>query len=380
MKILIGIGIICIIIIAALIMAIIPQNTTGAFFISEKQPIKIGYIGPLTGSAASIGGGQVKAVELAVNEINSKEGINGRKIELIIEDGACDGKTAINAANKLINIDNVKYIIGGQCSAETIAIAPLAEQNKVIVLSPLSSNPSISSMGDYIFRNYPSDSYQGKIAAQYIKNKIGINNVAVLTSLNDWSNGLKNEFENEFKALGGKVVLIKEYKKDTLDLKSELSEIKNSNAELIYMPDYTASTISAIKQKNELGINTPFFGADAWMDTTIWNEVGDISEGIKFTSTKDNTSQEFKTKFNDSYPNSEITLGATNNYDAVYIISNAIKSCGEDTAKVKECLYNMPAHKGISGITAFDQNGDLRNQAYEIKYIHNKEIETLEIV
>ncbi|MCX6803909.1 MAG: ABC transporter substrate-binding protein [Candidatus Diapherotrites archaeon] len=300
--------------------------------------------------------------------------------KVIIEDGACDGKTSINAANKLINVDKIKYIIGGQCSAETIAIAPLAEQNKVILLSPLSSNPSISFMGDYIFRNYPSDSYQGKVAAQYVKNKLGINKVAILASLNDWSTGLKNEFKNDFEALGGKVILIEEYKKDTLDLRSELAAIKDSNAELIYMPDYTASTISAIKQEKELGMNTPLFGGDAWMDTTIWNEAGNIAKGTMFTSTKDNTSPEFKEKFDESYPESEIVLGATNNYDAIYILSNAIKSSGDNTEKVKDYLYNMPEYKGISGIIAFDENGDLRNPAYEIKYIHNGKIETLETV
>ncbi|MFA6269497.1 MAG: ABC transporter substrate-binding protein, partial [archaeon] len=187
-KILTG-GVIALIVLAIIAIGFNVTQINGNFTAGAKETIKIGYLGPLTGDMASIGEGQLKAVLLAVDEINSKGGINGAKIELIAEDGTCDGKAAITAMTKLVEVDNVKYVVGGQCSSETIAAAPLAEKNKVLLLSPLSSNPNITTMGDYIFRNYPSDSYQGKIAAEYVANTMHLKKAAILSCLSDYCVG-----------------------------------------------------------------------------------------------------------------------------------------------------------------------------------------------
>ena len=105
-------------------------------------PIKLGFIAPLTGEASSIGLNNRAAAELAVEEVNAAGGINGRKIEMVYEDGKCAPTDATNAANKLMNVDKVVAIDGAICSSETAAFAPTAMQNKVIVISPGSSAPS----------------------------------------------------------------------------------------------------------------------------------------------------------------------------------------------------------------------------------------------
>ena len=360
-----------VIILAICLVGVVSLNTTGLFAQSNESTIKIGYLGPLSGGAASIGEGQVKAIELAVSQINSQGGINGSKIELIVEDGQCDAKGAVDAMNKLTNIDNVSYIIGGQCSSETIAIAPIAEEKHILLLSPLSSNPTITSAGDYIFRNYPSDSYQGKIAAEYITNNLNVKKVAILSCLDDWCVGLKNEFKINFELLGGNVTTVEEFVKDSIDLKTQLTKIKNSGAELVYMPAYSTSTISAIKQAKELGIEIKFFGGDAWEESTIWSEVSNISQGFMYTMPKPIVSNEFETEFEKMFPKSEITLAATNNYDALKIIANAIKIVGNDSTKVKNYLYTMPLYNGVSGDIEFDQNGDLKKSKYVVKQIQN---------
>jgi branched-chain amino acid transport system substrate-binding protein len=369
-KILAG-GIIVLVLIALIAIGINSTQIMGNFALSTNQTIKIGYLGPLSGDVASIGQGQVKAIQMAVDEINSTGGINGVKIELYVEDAACDGQTATTAMNKLVEVDKVNYVIGGQCSSETIAAAPIAEKNKVLLLSPLSSNPSITNAGDYIFRNYPSDTYQGKLAADYIANKLHIKKVAILSCLNDWGQGLKNEFKINFEANGGEVVLIQDFDKEATNLKTELSKIKTSGAEMVYLLSQEISTITAFKEAKELGINTPFFGGDVWENSNIWKEVGAIAQGAKYISPKTTQNIKFKMDFNNKYPNEEITLAATNNYDAVYIIKNAILEVGNDSTKVKDYLYTMPTYEGVAGKTAFDNHGDLITAEYAINEIQN---------
>jgi len=154
---------------------------------ASGEPIKIGYIGPLTGGAAAYGETEKNVIELALKEINDG-GELIRKLEVIYEDGKCDGKDAATAAQKLINIDKVKIILGGGCSAETLGAAPLAEASKVILFSAFSSNPFIGQSGDYVFRNCPSDSDFGKADADFIASQ-GIKRAATITENTDYSQG-----------------------------------------------------------------------------------------------------------------------------------------------------------------------------------------------
>ena len=166
------------IILGLIIVAAIIWIGVGLIKPVSTEPIKIGYIGPLTGGVAAYGETEKNVIELALQEINSSGELN-RKLEVIYEDGKCDGKDAATAAQKLINIDKVKIILGGACSAETLAAAPLAEENKVILFSSFASNPSISQAGDYIFRNCFSDADFGKADAEFIVSR-GIKRVAAL--------------------------------------------------------------------------------------------------------------------------------------------------------------------------------------------------------
>ena len=214
----------------------------GGYFIMKSQssnsngPIKIGFIAPLTGDAASVGLNEQSAVELAVGEVNKAGGINGRPIEMIYEDGQCSGAPASDAANALINIDKVPVILGGACSAETMSFTSAAEQSKTVVLSPCSSNPDITNAGDYIFRDYPSDNYQGTFAANYIFTTLGKKKIAVLYTQDDWATGIRAVFESEFQKLGGTIVADESVQKSSTDLRDQLTKIKTANPELIYFP------------------------------------------------------------------------------------------------------------------------------------------------
>ena len=172
----------------------------------QQEPIKIGVVLPLTGDLSSMGEPAKDAVEFALEEINNAGGINGRKLEAIFENGKCDGAASISAVQKLINVDKVSAIIGEICSGATIAMAPIVEKNKVPLISPCSSNPDITNMGDYIFRVYPSDSLQGKYMAEYVKNVLNYSKVAVLYVNNDWGKGVAEVFKKTFINMGGEII------------------------------------------------------------------------------------------------------------------------------------------------------------------------------
>ncbi len=343
----------------------------------DKEPIKIGFIAPLTGDAANLGVNSRKGVELAVKELNDAVGINGRKVEVVYEDGKCNAKDASSAGNKLINLDKVPVIIGGLCSSETIAVAPMAEDNKVILFSGCSSNPKITTIGDFVFRDYPSDSFQGVYGAEIAKNKLNAKKVAILYCLGDWCVGIKEVFKKKFTELGGEVVAEESYEQDSRDLRTQLTKIKDKNPDLIYFVGYTEASIVGIKQMKELGIDVPTLGADAWDDAKIWTETGNAGEGKMWTVVDTPISEDFKAKMKAQHGSDEVTLCTPQVYDAFNIVTEIMKKVGTDTTKIKNELYKVKGYKGVSGTITIDSNGDLATANYVTKVAKNGKGEIL---
>jgi branched-chain amino acid transport system substrate-binding protein len=348
------------------------QVVTNTQAVKTQEPIKFGIIMPLTGDAASIGQSVVNAVNLAAEEINAKGGIDGRKVVILAEDGKCNGKDAVNAMNKLVSVDSIHYMIGAGCSSETLAVVPIAEANKVVMLSPASSNPSITNSGDYIFRDYPSDSFAGDFAAKYIYDG-GARTVAIASCQSDYCTAIGDVFAKKFKQLGGKVVFNEQFPMTTTDMKTILSKIKDVNPDMIYMPSYTESTILAFKQAKELGIpSDKFFGGDAWDDPKIWTSTSGFSDGAKYTLVGADVPQEFKQKYVNKYgPDMALTLGATQGYDALYVFKKVIEQAGDNPEAVKTALYDVQNYHGYSGTISFDSNGDLKESQYSVMTIKN---------
>src|SRR3989338_4432265 len=157
----------------------------------DSGPIKIGFLGPLTGDAAPYGVDTLNGVKLAVDEINAVGGVKGRMIELIAEDSRCTGADAASAAQKLVNVDKVVAIVGGQCSGETLAAAPIAEAAGVVMISPLSSSPDVTQAGTFIFRDYPSDALKSKAMAAYL-NEEGLEKLAMMSENTDFATAFRN--------------------------------------------------------------------------------------------------------------------------------------------------------------------------------------------
>ncbi len=339
-----------------------PKEATG-------ESIKIGFIGPLTGDGSSIGTVNKAAVELAVEEVNKDGGINGRPLEMVYEDGQCNAKAAISAANKLINVDKVPIIIGGLCSTETAAFGPMAMQNKIIVFSYGSSAPKLNELGKYFFRSYPSDAFQGKFAAEYAYNDLSARKAAVLYHISDYGTGIKDVFEQRFEELGGKIVLEEGASQESRDYRTVLSKIKDSSPDLIYAPAYPDGSIVILKQAQELGIKTKFLGADAWDDPNLQKEISGRGDFL-FIAPVNLSSEDFKAKVLAKTGGDQIPLGTANAYDNIKIIARVLEKVGIDTEKIQEELHKIK-YDGISGHIEFYANGDLTSASYVVKRIED---------
>ncbi|OGG54033.1 hypothetical protein A2764_01130, partial [Candidatus Kaiserbacteria bacterium RIFCSPHIGHO2_01_FULL_55_79] len=336
--------------------------------LTETGPIKIGSILPLTGDAASIGTIDKVAIEIAVDEVNQSGGINGRQLSVIYEDGQCAATPASSAANKLINADKVVAIIGGLCSTETATFAPGAMQSKVIVFSPASSAPNLSKTGKYFFRNYPSDAYQGKFAAEYAYNTLGARKIAVIYHISDWGTGIKEIFEARFKELGGQIVAENGEPQIARDYRTDLSKTKAANPDYIYSPTYPEGGTALLKQAKELGIKTKFLGADAWGDPQLYKDVNGLGLDLLYTTGKASSPESFKAKLLTKTGGDQVPIGAPQAYDAVYIIAQALKTAGTDPDKLADAI-RATKYDGVSGHIEFDENGDLTAAEYTVNRI-----------
>jgi len=330
----------------------------------KEKVIKIGVILPLTGEAAKYGQSAKRGLDLALEEINASGGVRGKKLSLIYEDSKADPKEGVNAIQKLITIHKVPAIIGAMASSVTLAIAPIAEKNKVVLLSPASSAPKITYAGNYIFRNCYSDIYEGTKMADYIWNETSYRSIAIIYINNDYGIGLKRAFEKRFTELGGKVIISEPYEFGSTDFHTQISKVKNANPDAIYIIGYGEMGRLLIQAK-EIGLSKPFFSCIMFEDPDILKIAREAAEGVIYTfPSYDPKSQEkqirdFVRAFKKKY--GQIPDGfAANSYDALKILALAIKKGGGDSEGIKDALYTVRDFPGVTGKTSFDANGDVK--------------------
>jgi len=338
------------------------QTPTGEVITQQEQVIKLGFIGPLTGDGASFGLTEKNAVEMALNEINSKGDINEKRLEVIYEDGKCSGKEAAIAAQKLVNTDKVKVILGGICSAETLATAPITEAKKVILFSAFSGNPQITDAGEYIFRNVPKDSDWVGDAAKFVFKKH--RRAAILTENSDYPQGVRELFKQYFTQFGGEIVVDEVFEMNSKDYRTQITKIKYSDADVIFLnPQSGVSGGLAARQIRELEVNLPIYSSFVWSSSDALEAAGDASEGVIFfdipkLDPDNKKASAFIEKYTTTYgdPASDYEAGAR--YDSVYIIADALKICAEDTDCIKDYLYSIKDYYGTIGHYHFDSKGD----------------------
>ena len=349
---------------------------------NELTTIKIGFVAPLSGEAASYGEFVVKSFKLAIEDYNNTH--KNLNFEVIYEDGKCDGNQAVTAFNKLINIDKVRYVVGGVCSTETLAMAPIAEANKIILFTPGSTSPNITNAGDYIFRNIASDDYGAKeiakIAIQKNDKKIGL--VAENT---DYAQSLKNTFKDTYTSMGGEVLLDETFNSGTTDFRTIITKAKSKNITTLYaVPQLYKTMALMLKQMKELNYEPKLYSNDALINSEAlkyYNPAySNILEGAIFTQAKFNEkstkTENFLTEFKGKYGSTEgplppVYLATT--YDSVFLLGEAISKSGDNPEKVKNYLYQIKNWEGVVGNFSFDKNGDAV-MGVEAKTVKNGEI------
>ena len=225
--------------------------------------IQLGAVFPLTGDIASYGIAAKKGIDLAVDEINSRGGVNGRKIQVIYEDDQGQATEAVAAIQKLVSVDKVPVVMGSAASSVTLAMCPIANREKVILISPISSSSDLTKQGGpFFFRVCPSDVVQAKMMAEWFKED-GRSTAGTIFVNNSWGQGLKSEFVADFEASGGKVTAIEACKEGDQDLRAQLSKVKDANPDAIYAITYGREGGALLRQAKELAVDKPIYGADA---------------------------------------------------------------------------------------------------------------------
>jgi branched-chain amino acid transport system substrate-binding protein len=358
-----------------LYLAIIGATGLIAVFFYPKvgtgQTVRIGASLPLFNS--SYGSGCLSGIQLAEKEINDAGGINGRKLEMKVEDDKCDSREGVLAINKLLNIDNVTAMIGPLCSNVASSVIPTLQENKVPSLI-LASKAGLTTGKNYIFRISPSDDLQGSFAAEYIYNDLNKKKVAILYVNNDWGQGIHDIFVERFKELGGAITFDEGVAQGSPDLRSTLAKLNSFDAEVIYFPAYPIEFLTGLKQMKELGINKPIISGDAIEINDVLNS--DLSEGVMYVMGKYNEPAEFKQKIKNSL-NQESNFVSPMCYDAVMAIKNAIEKEGLNKEKIRDAVGSLNMAGVSRPMISFDQNGELNNSQLEIKIIKDKKSEVI---
>ena len=343
----------------------------------SSDTIKIGAIQPISGQVAAYGTQTRDAIKMAVDEINQKGGVLGKKLELIVEDDEATPEKTVNAFQKLTSKDNVVGIIGALTSKCSLAITKQANDKKVIMISPSSTNDTVTDAGKYVFRACYNDSFQGEVVAQFAFENLKSKNAAILfDNSNDYSKGLRDNFKKKFEALGGKIVAEESYATSDKDFNAQLTKIKGKTPDVLFIPDYYSTVSLIAKQVKAQGINVPMLGADGWDE--IVNNAGDEIVGSYYSNhyspeADDKEVKEFVKKFMEKYkdtykdPNFKPNALAALGYDATYILVEAIERAKSTDPEKIQAEMMKTDKKFVTGKIKFNEKRNPVKSAVMIK-------------
>jgi branched-chain amino acid transport system substrate-binding protein len=339
----------------------------------NDSEILVGEFGSLTGSEATFGVSTNKGIKLAFDEINAAGGINGKKVKLITLDDQGKAEEAAQAVTRLITQDKVAAIIGEVASTRSLAAAPIAQQYKVPMISPSSTNPKVTEIGDYIFRVCFIDPFQGTVMAKFALENLKLKKLAILRDVkSDYSMGLADFFAAKVKEMGGEIVSDVSYASGDNNFKAQLTKMKSSNPEGVFIPGYYTEVGLIAKQAKELGMTMPLLGGDGWDSSKLSEIGGEAINGNYFsnhytTESQDQTVVEFITKFKAKYNETPDGLAALG-YDAARILSEAMKKAKEPTGpSIRDELAKISGFQGVTGKITIDEKRNAIKSAVVVK-------------
>jgi branched-chain amino acid transport system substrate-binding protein len=342
--------------------------------------IRVGEFGSLTGGTATFGTTTHEGILMAVDEVNLAGGINGKLVKLITEDDQGKPEEAATVVEKLITRDHVHAVLGEVASSNSLAAAPIAQRNKVPMISPSSTNPKVTAQGDYIFRVCFIDPFQGKVMAKFARETLHAKTAAVLRDKSaDYSVGLADVFVREFTAMGGSVLIDQAYQAKDVDFKAQLTTIKQKKPDLLYVPGYYTEVGLIAKQARQSGISVPMLGGDGWESPELYAIGGKALEGSYFSNhcapdSKEKQVRDFVAKHKAKYhkdPGALTMLG----YDAALVLFDAIKRAsslkGED---LKHAIASTRGFSGVTGKITLDADRNAVKSAVVLKIHGGKDV------
>jgi branched-chain amino acid transport system substrate-binding protein len=335
----------------------------------EEDFIPVGEFASLTGKEAAFGQSSHKGTLLAIDEINAKGGVLGKKLKLFYEDNESKPGSSSTVVRKLISREKVVAILGEVASGRSMEAAPLCQQAKIPMISPSSTNPKVTESGDYIFRVCFTDPFQGKLVANFALNDLKTKRVAILTDVAaPYSVGLAQFFREPFTAGGGQIVAEQKFSSGDKDFRAQLTAIKATNPDGIFAPCYYTEAGLITSQARQLGITIPLFGGDGWEAQELIQIGGKAMEGTYYSThyspeVQDPAVQEFvknfKAKFNET-PDAMAALG----YDSALVLADAIKRAGgTDGPKLRDAIAATKDFVGVTGKTTIDEHRDAKKGA-----------------
>ncbi|HYK43155.1 MAG TPA: ABC transporter substrate-binding protein [Thermoanaerobaculia bacterium] len=324
---------------------------------STGNEILVGEYGSLTGGIATFGISTRDGSQQAFDEINAGGGILGKKIRLMVEDDQSKPEEVGTIVTKLINQGHVTSMLGHVASSYSLAAAPICQANKIPMITPSSTNPRVTQIGDYIFRVCFMDNFQGAVMAKFAWDTLKAKRVAILVDIrNDYSVGLQGVFRDQFKSRGGQIVAEQSFSQGDSDFHAQLTQIKSTNPDAIYVPGYYTEVGTIAHQAKELGLNAPLLGGDGWDSPKLWEIGGTALNGCYFSdhySTDDPSPivQKFVTDYKKRYNNQLPDALAALAYDAAKILADAMTRAGSstDTAKVRDAIAATKDYQGVTG-------------------------------
>lgn len=328
----------------------------------------IGGIGPLTGDNASYGISVKQGAEIAIDEINKAGGANGLTLELLFEDDISDEEKAVSAYNKLMD-DGIQALMGTVTTGPCIAVADESVKDGILQITPSGSGLECTKHPNG-FRICFTDPLQGRTMANYILEQ-GITKAALIYDISDeYSKGITEAFVEEFQAKGGEIAAQESFTKGDVDFKTQLTKVKASGAECLFLPIYYTEVGYITNQAVSVGLELPYFGCDGW-DGVIKQLDGDTSaiDGATFlTPFVANSEDELTKNFVAAY---EAKYGATpdqfaaDGYDAIYTIKAAIEKVGSDAPTNEELIKAMTEIEvvGLTGTMTFNEDGEPNKSA-----------------
>ena len=328
-----------------------------------SAPIRIGIFLPLSGPTSSFGLATLNGIRLAADETNKAGGINNRQIQLISEDDQGRPENAAAAVTKLIEQDHVVALLGDVASANSLAAARRAQAAMVPMISPASTNPAVTEVGNYIFRTAFSDPFQAGVLAEFAAKGLKAKRVAVFVdNTSDYSQSLAKNFTENVSRLGGQVLMRQGYVAGDRDFKAQLAAIKSSKPDVIVVCGYYTEAGMIAKQAKELRINTPLLGGDGWDSAQLWKFGGAALNGSYMVNhyASDDPSpanKEFVAGYKARYEGLEPDALAALGYDAMKMLADAIKRAGTTEGSVlQQALARTKDFEGVTGLISIDKN------------------------